>query len=146
MASRTRGGRTCSVAQALDVVGERWNLLILRDALLGSTRFDAFLNSLGIARNVLANRLNGLVRNGIFVRVPYQHRPLRHEYLLTERGRELTVVIVALMEWGDRHFVDGEPFRVAVHSACGGEVHSRLVCTGCGGPVAPADVTTRRND
>lgn len=132
------------MARALDVVGERWTFLILRDALLGVTRFDSFLTSLGIARTVLTDRLNGLVRNGIFVRVPYQDRPLRHEYQLTAKGRELVTIIVSLMEWGDRHLGNSNPPRVAIHAGCDGEVHNQLICTACGGPVAPEEVATRR--
>lgn len=145
MVERTHGSR-CSVAQALDVVGERWTFLILRDALLGVTRFDSFLTSLGIARTVLTDRLSGLVRNGIFVRVPYQDRPLRHEYQLTTKGRELVTIIVSLMEWGDRHLSDGRPSRVAIHAECDGVVRSQLICATCGLPVAPDEVATLRTE
>jgi DNA-binding HxlR family transcriptional regulator len=143
MVGRIHNGRLCPVAQALDVVGERWTFLILRDALLGVTRFDSFLTSLGIARTVLTDRLNGLVRNGIFVRVPYQDRPVRHEYQLTTKGRELVTIIVSLMEWGDRHLGDGDPPRVAVHAGCEGRVRNQLICATCGRPVSPDEVATR---
>src|SRR5919197_5982231 len=124
-------GRTydqvCSVARTLEVVGERWTILILRDALIGVRRFDQFLNRLGIARNVLTDRLNRLVDNGILERVAYQERPLRHEYHLTRKGRELTPVIVTLMEWGDRYLAgdDGPPVTIE-HRDCGGHVVSQL--------------------
>jgi len=134
----------CSIARSLEIVGERWTFLIIRDAMLGATRFDAFLRSLGIARNVLADRLNTLVENGIFDRVPYQDRPLRHEYHLTPKGRELTNIVLALMQWGDRHLAgpDGPP-RVAEHDGCGGRAEAKVVCARCGRPVPATDVTTR---
>ena len=86
------------------MVGERWTLLVVRDALLGLRRFDEFLDSLGIARNVLSNRLQTLVEHGVFERVRYQERPERFEYRLTPRGGELATAVIALMQWGDRHF------------------------------------------
>src|SRR5687767_5069851 len=92
----------CSIAQALEVVGEWWTLLILRDVFLGVRRFDDFQKRLGIARNVLADRLDTLVERGILERRPYQDRPPRDEYVLTEKGRDLLPVIHALREWGDR--------------------------------------------
>ncbi|WP_229796309.1 winged helix-turn-helix transcriptional regulator, partial [Saccharothrix coeruleofusca] len=119
-------------------------LLIVRDALQGVTRFDGFLARLPIARNVLSDRLSGLVGHGVLERVQYQERPRRFEYRLTAMGRELTSVVVALMEWGDRH-LSGEagPPRVAEHADCGGHVGARLVCEDCAAAVSPAEVTTR---
>jgi DNA-binding HxlR family transcriptional regulator len=131
------------VARALELVGERWTLLIVRDALLGTTRFDAFLASLGLARNVLTDRLGGLVEHGIFERVPYRQRPLRHEYRLTAMGRDLVGVVIPLMEWGDRYLAgDAGPPRVAEHVDCGGHVVSQFVCERCGRPVPNTEVTT----
>ena len=95
MLRRTYDSQLCSIARTLEVVGERWTFLIVRDALLGANRFDTFLTSLGIARNVLADRLNSLIEHGVFERVPYQDRPLRHEYRLTTQGRELTSIILS---------------------------------------------------
>jgi DNA-binding HxlR family transcriptional regulator len=134
----------CSIARSLEIVGERWTFLIIRDALLGASRFDTFLSGLGIARNVLADRLNTLVEHGIFERVPYQDRPLRHEYHLTPKGRDLTTIILSLMQWGDRHLV-GEygPPRIAEHSSCGGRAEPKVVCSGCGRTLNPSEVTTR---
>jgi DNA-binding HxlR family transcriptional regulator len=144
MLRRAYNGQDCSVAQALEVVGERWTFLIVRDALLGKTRFDSFLHGLAIARNVLTDRLNTLVQNGIFERVPYQDRPVRHEYHLTAKGRELTTIIIALMEWGDRHCSGeaGAP-RIAVHADCGGHVQTHLVCGSCTKLLAPDEVVTQ---
>src|SRR6266852_4038477 len=95
--------QTCSIAGALEVVGERWSLLIVRDVLLGLRRFDELQGHLGIARNVLQVRLTRLVDEGVLERRLYQARPPRHEYLLTEKGLDLWPMIVALMKWGDRY-------------------------------------------
>ena len=92
----------CSIASALDVVGEPWTLLIVRDAFYGVRRFDDFQENLGIARNVLTARLKKLVEAGVFRKVAYRQRPLRHEYRLTEKGAALFTVIIGLKEWGDR--------------------------------------------
>lgn len=96
---------TCSIARSLGVLGERWTILILRDALLGSTRFAEFQRSLGIAPDVLADRLNTLVDHGVMIRVPYQEPSARSrfEYHLTPAGRELQIVLTALQQWGDAH-------------------------------------------
>jgi DNA-binding HxlR family transcriptional regulator len=102
-------GQNCSVARALEIVGERWTLLIVRDAFLGLTRFDQFQESLGIARNVLADRLARLVAEGILERVRYSERPERHEYVLTEKGRQLRVALAALRQWGDTYLSPQPP-------------------------------------
>jgi DNA-binding HxlR family transcriptional regulator len=100
---RTRfDNRECPVAQALEIIGEWWSLLIIRDALRGLRRFESFQASLGIARNMLSRRLKALVAAGILELRPYSERPRRHEYRLTEKGRELMPVMVALMVWGNR--------------------------------------------
>lgn len=102
MLNRTYDGQDCPIARALEVVGERWTLLIVRDVLVGPRRFDQLQASLGIARNVLADRLNRLVEEGILERVPYSKRPPRHEYRLTDKGRELEPALSALRQWGDQ--------------------------------------------
>jgi DNA-binding HxlR family transcriptional regulator len=131
------------MARALELVGERWTLLIVRDALHGAARFDGFLSSLGVARNVLTDRLNGLVEHGIFERVPYQQRPPRHEYRLTAMGRDLVEVVIPLMEWGDKYLAgEAGPPRVAEHVDCGGHVVSRLTCEQCGAQVSSEEVMT----
>ncbi|MFI9814589.1 winged helix-turn-helix transcriptional regulator [Saccharothrix variisporea] len=144
MLRRTYDDQTCSIARTLEVVGERWTLLIVRDAVRGVTRFDGFLASLAIARNVLSDRLAGLVRHGVLERVPYQERPPRHEYRLTAKGRELVPALLALMEWGDRHLCDesGPPV-VPEHADCGGRVDVHLTCRGCSAEVVPADVVPK---
>ncbi len=132
MLGRTYEGHNCSIARTLEVVGERWTLLIVRDALLGAQRFDEFQASLGIARNVLSDRLASLVDHEIFERVPYQERPVRHEYRLTTKGRELGLAVVALMQWGDKYEAPDGPPRVARHRGCGGRVAAQLMCARCG--------------
>ncbi len=93
----------CSVAQCLEVVGEWWSLLILRDVFLGVTRFDDFQERLGISRNILNQRLNHLVDAGVLQKVPYSEHPLRYDYRLTSTGRDLWPVLTAMRQWGDRH-------------------------------------------
>ncbi len=133
MLQRTYPDQVCSLARALEVLGERWTLLIVRDALLGVTRFDDLLRGLGVARNILTDRLRRLVDAGVLERVEYQQRPPRSEYRLTPVGRELGVAVVALMHWGDRHLAGPEgPPRLTRHHECGGPVDVRLVCRDCG--------------
>jgi DNA-binding HxlR family transcriptional regulator len=123
----------CSVARTLDVVGERWTLLVLRDAFNGKRRFEEFAQSLPIARNVLTDRLKTLVDRGVLAREPYQQRPERFEYRLTETGRELYPVIIGLLQWGDRHLAGaaGPPLDV-FHKDCGGHPEAVVVCPDCG--------------
>jgi DNA-binding HxlR family transcriptional regulator len=126
-------GQTCSIAKALEVVGERWTLLIVRDVMLGHRRFDELQKSLGVARNVLSARLQRLVDEDIVERRPYQESPERYEYFLTEKGLDLWPALVALLGWGDRHtdYPDGPPLLV-FHKECGGPVSDRGVCGRCG--------------
>ncbi len=146
MLGRTYEDQNCSVARTLEVVGERWTLLIVRDVLNGTNRFDGLLRSLGIARNVLSDRLNRLVEHGVLVRVPYRERPLRMEYRPTDSGRELAVVVVAMMQWGDRHANGGaSPPRAALHSTCDHEVTARLVCDHCARTAPVTEIVTRPN-
>src|SRR4029450_2859921 len=112
MLKRTYEGQNCSIARALELVGERWTLLIVRDAFLGLHRFDEFQASLGVAPNTLTDRLHRLVGEGIRERSAYSEPPPRFEYRLTEKGRELAVPVLALMQWGDRH-LSPKPPRIA---------------------------------
>ena len=128
--------QVCSIAGALEVVGERWSLLIVRDILLGLRRFDELQANLGIARNVLQTRLERLLENGVLERRRYQERPERFEYLLTEKGLDLWPAIVALMNWGDRYAPPtGGPPVVITHKDCGGPLDSHRVCEKCGARV-----------
>lgn len=133
----------CSIAATLAFVGDRWSLLILRDAFRGVRRFGDFCAELGIARNILADRLERLVDAGILHKVPYQERPLRHEYRLTEKGRDLSPALVALMRWGDRWAMPGEPPTTLVHDACGAELEQLLRCPTCGVEVTPTHIRSR---
>jgi DNA-binding HxlR family transcriptional regulator len=109
MLGRDYEGQNCSIARALEVVGERWTLLIIRDALHGLRRFEQFQDSLGIARNVLADRLSRLVDEGILERVLYSERPERYEYRLTRKGRELNIALTSLRQWGDAYLSEKPP-------------------------------------
>ena len=141
MLNRTYDGQVCSIARTLEVLGERWTLLIVRDALLGLRRFDEFQHSLGIARNVLTDRLKRLVDAGVLERVEYQRRPPRFEYRLTAVGLELCTPVVGLMHWGDRHLAgpDGPP-RLTRHQSCGGQLHAQLLCEQCGEAVSGTEL------
>jgi DNA-binding HxlR family transcriptional regulator len=126
-------GQICSIAKALEVVGERWTLLIVRDVMNGNRRFGELQKSLGVARNVLSARLQRLVEEDILERRPYQSSPERYEYFLTEKGLDLWPALVALLAWGDRHSPEpnGPPMLI-VHKECGGEVNDRGICESCG--------------
>jgi DNA-binding HxlR family transcriptional regulator len=122
----------CSIAQTLEVVGEWWTLLILRDAVLGVTRFEDWQRRLGIARNVLSARLDALVEHGILERRRYEEHPPRDEYVLTPKGRDLTPVLEALRAWGDKHAAPDGPPVLMVHDDCGHAVHAVSHCSHCG--------------
>ena len=125
--------QVCSIARALEVLGERWTLLVIRDIFNGNRRFDQIRDNLGVARNVLSTRLQTLVDQGIIERRASQERPVRYEYFLTEKGLDLWPVLISLLHWGDRHYAEemGPPM-VIVHKDCGGEVDDRRICTRCG--------------
>ena len=141
MLGNTYGSQNCSAARTLELVGERWTMLIVRDAFLGVRRFDDFQRSLGVARNVLNTRLQRLVEAGILERRRYQERPARHEYRLTEMGRDLWPAVVALMQWGDRWLASETDAPMAIeHRGCGGGVSARRTCTTCGAELEVHDV------
>jgi DNA-binding HxlR family transcriptional regulator len=129
----------CPVARTLDVIGEWWTLLIVRDALLGARRFDEF-KATGIADNILSARLKRLVEGGVLERRPYQAHPERHEYLLTEKGRALVPVIAALRDWGQAWTAGDDRSPRLAHRACGHQVALSLYCDECGGPLTAAEV------
>jgi DNA-binding HxlR family transcriptional regulator len=135
-------GMACSVARALDVIGEAWTPLIVRDLSLGIGRFDAIQHDLGISRKVLSERLARLVQEGVVERVPYQDNPPRYDYRLTEKGLDLAPVLVALKAWGDR-WAAGEagPPLLFRHEACGTVGDPVPTCPGCGQRMTVADVT-----
>ena len=136
--------QNCSIARTLEFVGERWSLLILREAFLGTRRFDEFQSRLGIARNVLQSRLERLTEGGLMRRVAYQERPLRYEYRLSRKGVDLWPVVVALMKWGDRYAAPNGPPTLLVHKDCGGEVNDRRCCARCGDELEAWDVVPVR--
>jgi DNA-binding HxlR family transcriptional regulator len=109
MLKRDYEDQNCSIARALEIVGERWTLLIVRDAFLGLSRFDEFQQSLGIARNVLTDRLNRLVDEGILERTRYSEHPPRYEYRLTAKGNELRLALAGLRQWGDKYLSEKPP-------------------------------------
>ncbi|HTD07681.1 MAG TPA: helix-turn-helix domain-containing protein [Solirubrobacteraceae bacterium] len=136
--------QSCSIAGALEVVGERWSLLIVRDILLGLRRFDELQAHLGIARNVLQTRLERLQEHGVIERVPYQQHPVRHEYRLTDKGLDLWPTIVALMKWGDRYAApEGGPAVLIEHRDCGGAVDEHRICERCGAKLKARDAVGR---
>jgi DNA-binding HxlR family transcriptional regulator len=135
---------SCSVAQCLEVIGEWWTMLVVRDAFLGVRRFDEFQSRLGIARNVLTQRLSKLVDAGVLEKRQYQDRPPRYEYVLTDKGRDLWPVLTAMRQWGDRHAApDGPPVKV-VHRGCGHAADFVVACAHCGERVGPRDVQAKR--
>lgn len=129
----------CSVAQCLEVVGEWWSMLILRDAFLGVTRFDQFHERLGISRNILTQRLARLVEKGIMAKVPYSDRPVRYDYRLTDKGRDLWPVITAMRQWGDQYAAPDGPPITLVHKTCGKPSSAVLTCSECGEAVEARD-------
>jgi len=133
-------GQVCSIARSLELIGERWTLLIIRDAFLGIRRFDDFQRSLGIARNVLQGRLERLIEAGIIERRRYQEHPERFEYRLTEMGIDLWPVVLSLLHWGDKHLAPDGPPMLIEHRDCGGRVNDRRICEECGALVGPRDV------
>jgi DNA-binding HxlR family transcriptional regulator len=132
---RTYDNQVCSVARALEAIGDRWTMLVIRDAFLGIRRFEHFQRDLGIARNVLTDRLARLVEEGVVERRRYQEKPDRFEYRLTEKGVDLWPVLVSLMKWGDKHDAPGGPPTLMLHRDCGGEVDERFRCRECGADV-----------
>jgi DNA-binding HxlR family transcriptional regulator len=128
------GHVNCSLARTWSVIGERWTLLIIREAFRGTRRFDSFQQRLGVGRNVLSNRLGRLTADGIFERVRYQRAPDRYEYRLSEKGMDLYPALRMLRRWGDRYKVDEPPVRL-YHKGCGELALPELRCRHCGDPV-----------
>jgi DNA-binding HxlR family transcriptional regulator len=144
MLQRGYPDQTCSVSRALEVLGERWTLLILRDAVFGLTRFEEFQDSLGIASNVLTDRLKLLCAEGVLERRADEERPGRPRYVLTEKGREAAPALITLMKWGDRHYPNpGGPPRLTIHAGCGGNVGADIRCDRCGERVGFDEIEIR---
>ncbi|WP_329055886.1 helix-turn-helix transcriptional regulator [Amycolatopsis sp. NBC_01488] len=135
----------CSIARTMDLLGDWWTPLVLRDAFYGVRRFDEFQQALGIARNTLADRLKRLVEEGLLEKVAYQVEPVRYDYVLTEKGRDFYPVLLAMTRWGDKWLAAeaGPPITVH-HTACGHDTHAEIVCAECGEPMTPDDTRMRR--
>ena len=141
MLPRTYDDQNCSIARSLEVLGDRWTLLVIRDALLGVRRFDDFQRNLGVARNVLADRLARLVDEGVLERRRYQERPERHEYRLTSKGVDLLPVTMSLMRWGDRYYApEAGPPLIVRHRDCGGAATAHMTCERCGARLRTGDI------
>ncbi|GAB19652.1 putative HxlR family transcriptional regulator [Gordonia effusa NBRC 100432] len=134
----------CSVARTVGLVGDGWTLLILRELFYGETRFDGLVTTLGIARSTLTDRLRTLTDSGIVSREIYQSDPVRHEYLLTEKGSDLFGVVAALNSWGDRWMSgdEGAPM-ILHHDSCGHDLDAAVVCRECGTQVRHRDISVR---
>ncbi|WP_445322298.1 winged helix-turn-helix transcriptional regulator [Roseixanthobacter finlandensis] len=131
---------TCPIARTLDVVGDWWSLLIVRDAFLGKRRFGEFQKSLGVAKNILSARLKTLVADGILASVPASDGSAFNDYVLTPKGRDLFPVVIALRQWGEKYgFSSGESFPPLVDAACGKPIAPLEVRDAVGKPLAPQD-------
>ncbi len=140
------GDEDCSVARSLSVFGDRWTLLILRDCFMGIKRFDDFMNDLKLSRTILTDRLNKLVEHGVLKKEPYQEKPTRHDYKLTEKGLALHPVIMAIVQWGDTFYAEnGEPPIIRTHKKCGHDFNAVSICSECREPIHPHDVKVRGN-
>ena len=133
----------CSIQRTLDVIGDRWTLLIVRDLFRGVRRFSRIQTDLGIAKNLLTDWLSALVEAGVVEKVPYQDRPVRYEYRLTQKGRALSPALVALMRWGDQWVGDGLAPTELVHDECGTRLELQPWCTTCNEPVSPVQIASR---
>jgi DNA-binding HxlR family transcriptional regulator len=135
--------RPCSIARTLDIVGEKWALLAIREVFLGNRRFDEMVRRTGAPRDTLAARLRTLVAAGIMERRQYCEHPARYEYRLTAAGLELHPVIVTLMRWGDRHLAGPEGPPLILEHTCGHRLVAEVTCAACGEPVRPGDALPR---
>jgi DNA-binding HxlR family transcriptional regulator len=128
--------RVCSIARTLEIVGEKWALLAVREVFLGNRRFDQMVRKIGAPRDTLAARLRALVGAGILERRQYSEHPARFEYFLTQPGRDLYPVILTLMRWGDTYLAQGERPPLVLEHECGQHLVAQVVCEACGKPAA----------
>jgi DNA-binding HxlR family transcriptional regulator len=135
----------CTIARSASILGDHWNLLLIRQACTGTRRFDDFQTALGVGRNILSQRLARLVDLGMLRRVEYQDKPARSEYRLTDKGREVYPVLAAMAAWGDRWLTgpEGTPL-VLHHTTCDHDMHAEVVCSGCGEPLDVRQIRPRR--
>jgi DNA-binding HxlR family transcriptional regulator len=134
----------CTIARSVDLLGEGWTLLVIRQACLGTRRFEDFQRELAIGRNILTLRLNRLVDEGLLRRVEYQQRPVRHEYRLTEKGRDVYPILAAMAAYGDKWLVgpEGTPL-VLHHTGCDHDMHAMVTCSKCAQPIDVREVQAR---
>jgi DNA-binding HxlR family transcriptional regulator len=134
----------CTIARAGAIFGDHWNILLLREALYGTRRFDEFQRALGIGRNVLTDRLRTLTDEGLFVRVAQLVRPDRYDYLLTDKGRDTYPVLLAMATWARAHTLKpGEDPLIFEHSVCGHDFDAVAACSDCGKPLSLDDISVR---
>lgn len=134
----------CNIARGANVLADLWNVLLVREACLGTRRYEDFQRALGIGRNILTIRLNGLVDEGILERVEYQTNPLRHEYRLTDKGRDAYSVLAAMAAWAEHWLAGPEGTPVLTrHETCGHDMHAEVVCSECRAPIDVRQVEAR---
>ncbi|HEY3893293.1 MAG TPA: helix-turn-helix domain-containing protein [Bradyrhizobium sp.] len=144
-ASRFMLGRPSSVSRALQIIGDKWSFMVVREAFFGNRRYDRIQSELGIAPNILTDRLSRLVAQGVFHRRLYQQGPERYEYLLTDMGRDLYGPFVTMLAWGDRWLAKGEPPLLLRHAECGHDFRASVICDKCHRPIVAADMQYRLN-
>lgn len=137
-----QGTEGCSILATLEIIGDFWSMAVLRCVALGIRRFGHIQTELGVATNVLSDRLARLVDAGILDRVLYQDRPPRHEYVLTTHGMELVPIVIALKSWGDRHLQERGPWSRIRHQGCAQAVEVAVVCPDCGNAPSLAELET----
>jgi DNA-binding HxlR family transcriptional regulator len=143
--SRFMQGRPSSVSRAIEIIGDKWSFMVVREAFFGNRRYDKIQMELGIAPNILTDRLSRLVARGVFHRRLYQHAPERYEYLLTDMGRDLYGPFVAMLAWGDRWLAKGKPPLLLRHSICRRDFQAMVICNQCQKPIIAADMQYRLN-
>jgi DNA-binding HxlR family transcriptional regulator len=136
-------GRPSSVSRALEIIGDKWSFMVVREGFFGNRRYDKILNELAIAPNILTDRLSRLVASGVFHRRQYQSSPDRYEYLLTEMGMDLYGPFITMLRWGDRWLAKGKPPLVLTHRKCGHDFHAQVACDRCKQPIVAADMRYR---
>jgi DNA-binding HxlR family transcriptional regulator len=137
--------RPSSVARTLKFISDRWSFMVVREAFFGVRRFDDLRVNLGIASNILTDRLNRLVQDGVFTRIKYQDSPERYEYRFTDKGRELSGPMLAMLRWGDKWFSGGEPPLLLKHEVCGHDFEPLLTCDRCEKPIEAGHMRYRMN-
>jgi len=142
-ASRFTLGRPSSVSRTLQIIGDKWSFMVVREGFFGNRRYDRIQSELGIAPNILTDRLSRLVTQGVFHRRLYQQAPERYEYLLTDMGRDLYGPFVAMLAWGDRWLAKGKPPLLLRHGKCGHDFHAAVICNKCQEPIIAADMQYR---